>query len=173
MNNLAAALLWCILVFSLLVGHMAVGDKPNVISVFVAIWTIVTFAVLIVLLCVGSSRYSGYKLGRTVTQIHVLCALGVSWLLLMAGIITMNANPNSMCGRYYRGDCRKLFYAAHAFSWILTITLFSAAYATYRRAVAIHGATMTIPPPPPMVPAWRLSSVADNEESMREGTVKI
>ncbi|KAF7344562.1 hypothetical protein MSAN_01938200 [Mycena sanguinolenta] len=170
---LYAALLWCILVFSLLVGHMAVGERPNVITVFVAIWTHVTLVVLIVLLCVGRARYAHHKLGRTVTQIRVLCALGVSWLLLMAGIITLNVNPNSMCGWYNRGDCRKLFYAAHAFSWILVVTLFSAAYATYRRAVAIHGTTMTIPPPPPMVPAWRLSNVAETEGPMTEGTVKI
>ncbi|KAF8190311.1 hypothetical protein K438DRAFT_1971187 [Mycena galopus ATCC 62051] len=160
---------------------MAVGDSPNGISVFVAIWTHVTLAVLIVLLCMGRRRYSQHKLGRTVIQIRVLCALGVSWLLLMAGIITLNTNTDAMCGtrrsyyyrNYTRDDCRRLFYAAHAFSWVLTVTLFSAAYATYHRAVALHGTALVVPPLPPMVPAWRLSTVGDNEGPLSEGTLKI
>jgi hypothetical protein len=50
--------------------------------------------------------------------------------------------------------------------------VFSAAYATYRRAVAVHGTELVRPPPPPMVPAWRLSGVADNE-TISEGVLKI
>ncbi|KAJ7792415.1 hypothetical protein B0H14DRAFT_2931411 [Mycena olivaceomarginata] len=154
---------------------MAVGEKPNVITVFATIWTHVTIGVLFLLLWLGRRCYSHHRLGRTVTQIHVLCALAVSWLFLMAGIITLNTNTNSMCGWhwYNRSDCRRLFYAAHAFSWILIITLFSAAYATYRRAVAVHGTELVRPPPPPMVPAWRLSGVADNERPTSEGALKI
>ncbi|KAF8190314.1 hypothetical protein K438DRAFT_921902 [Mycena galopus ATCC 62051] len=45
-----AAFLWCIMIFSLLVAHMVIGERPNVITVFVTIWTHVTLAVLIVLL---------------------------------------------------------------------------------------------------------------------------
>ncbi|KAF8190298.1 hypothetical protein K438DRAFT_921354 [Mycena galopus ATCC 62051] len=124
-----AAFLWCIVIFSLLVAHMAVGEKPTVFTVFVAIWTHVTLAVLIVLLCMGRRRHSHHKLGRTVTQIRVLCALGVSWTLLMAGIITLNTDADAMCrsygwryNSYTSDDCRKLFYAAHAFSWVLIVT---------------------------------------------------
>ncbi|KAJ6488056.1 hypothetical protein C8R45DRAFT_986438 [Mycena sanguinolenta] len=101
-------------------------------------------------------------------------------VVLMAGIIALNANTNTdiMCERNPwnhtpRDNCRRLFYASRAFAWILTATLFSAACATHRRAVAVHGTTMTIPPPPPMVPAWRLSSGADNEAPSKEGTLKI
>ncbi|KAJ7233562.1 hypothetical protein B0H12DRAFT_1327855 [Mycena haematopus] len=171
-----AALFWCITIFSLLVGHMAVGEKPNVITVFVAIWTHVTVAVLIVLLCLGRRRHSDHKLGRTVAQIRVLCALGLSWLLLMAGMISLNANPNSICDFHWYSngtECLSLFSAAHAFSWILTVTLFLAAYATYRRALAIHGTTMVIPPPRPLVPAWRLSAVSENRGPFSEGNLKI
>ncbi|KAF8190315.1 hypothetical protein K438DRAFT_921799 [Mycena galopus ATCC 62051] len=174
-----AAFLWCIMIFSLLVAHMVIGERPNVITVFVAIWTHVTLAVLIVLLLMGRRRYSHHKLGRTVTQIRVLCALGSSWLLLLAGVVTLHPNSDAMCypgGGYYNyrhGDCRRLFKTAHGFSWILTVTLFSAAYATYHRAVALHGTALVVPPPPPMVPAWRLSTVADKEGPLSEGTLKI
>ncbi|KAK7039517.1 hypothetical protein R3P38DRAFT_480908 [Favolaschia claudopus] len=167
------AVFWCILIFSLIVGHMAVGERANVVSVFVAIWTHVTLAVLILLLCLGRRRYSHLRLSRTVSQIRVLCGLATSWLLLMCGIITLTANPDSMCGYWNRGDCRRLFYAAHAFSWILIVTLFSAAFATYRRAVKLYGKTKVMPPPPPMIPAWRLSGVADSEGPMSEGSLKI
>ncbi|KAF7344558.1 hypothetical protein MSAN_01937700 [Mycena sanguinolenta] len=124
-----AALTWYILLFGLLIGHMV----TDVITVFVTIWARVTLAVLIVLLFVGRRCYS-HKLGRTVNQIRALCALGASWLLLMAGIIVLNVNTNADF---------MVFYAAHAFAWILTVTLFSAAYATYRRAIAVHGTTTT------------------------------
>ncbi|KAF7360404.1 hypothetical protein MVEN_00770300 [Mycena venus] len=168
-----AAIVWCLTIFSLLVGHMAVGERPKFTTVFVTIWTFVTLPILLVLLIMGHRRHSRHKLGRTVTQIRVLCALAVSWLLLVTGLITLNANPSSTCGWWNRGDCRKLLTAAHAFSWILIVTLFSAAYATYRRAVSLHGTAMVLPPPPPMVPAWRLSGVADNEGPMSEGNLKI
>jgi len=177
---LFVAIVFCVTIFSLLVGHMAVGKRPTVVSVFVAIWTHVTLAVLVLLLCFGRRRHAHRKLGRTVTQIRVLCALAVSWLFLMGGMIALNTDPDSMCGWWNRGgwwndrgDCRKLFSAAHAFCWILIVTLFSAAYATYRRAVTMHGTAMVLPPPPPMVPAWQLSGVADTEGAISEGALKI
>ncbi|KAJ7359208.1 hypothetical protein DFH08DRAFT_845407 [Mycena albidolilacea] len=183
-----AAILFCIIIFSLFVGHMAVEPtamyfrngrafyvpaekRANVITVFAAIWTQGTLGVLLLLLCMGRRRHSHHKLSRTVTQIRVLCALAVSWLFLMAGIVTLHTSTGSRCG--WNGDCQRLFFAAHAFSWILIVTLFSAAYATYRRAVTVHGTELVRPPPPPMVPAWRLSGVADNERPISEGVLKI
>jgi len=51
-----------------------------------------------------------------------------------------------------------LFTTAHALAWFLIITLFGAAFATYRRAVNIHGALV---PNPAMISAWRLSDIAN------------
>ncbi|KAJ7912849.1 hypothetical protein B0H13DRAFT_2659873 [Mycena leptocephala] len=115
-------------------------------------------------LCMGRRRHSHRKLGRAVTQIRVLCALAFSWILLMFGMITQNVS-DSVCGRWY-GDTCGLFTSAHVLSWILILTLLLAAYATYRRAVTIHGVVMVpLPAPPPMVPAWHLSGVTDGEGS--------
>ncbi|KAJ7927517.1 hypothetical protein B0H13DRAFT_1970710 [Mycena leptocephala] len=162
---MSVAILLSVTIFSLLVAHMTIG-YTLVLSVFVTIWTGVTIAILIVLLCMGRRRHSHRKLGRTVTQIRVLCALAFSWILLMFGMITQNVS-DSVCGRWQGDDCG-LFTSAHVLSWILILTLLLAAYATYRRAVTIHGVVMVpLPAPPPMVPAWHLSGVADGEGSVK------
>ncbi|KAJ7266947.1 hypothetical protein B0H12DRAFT_140932 [Mycena haematopus] len=168
---MSAAALLCILIFALVVAHLAIGERPNVITVFVPIWSDVTAAVVLVLLYVGR-RHSHHRLGRTLTQIRVLCALGVSWLLVLHALTTTQTSPN-ICHRYWNHNrdtnraCRGLFTAAHVFAWVLTITLFSAAYATYRRAVAIHGTAVVPVPEPVVVPAWRLSGVGENEGGIK------
>ncbi|KAJ6588822.1 hypothetical protein B0H19DRAFT_1101300 [Mycena capillaripes] len=153
------AIMFSGIIFTLFVLQMKIHE-PNVLTVLVTVWTGVTNTILVVLLYMGGRHKS--KLGRTVTQIQALCALGFSWILLMLGMITQNGNPE-ICGWNFRA-C-DLYTTAHVFSWFLIVILFGAAYATYRRAVKIHGST---PIPVPPVPAWRLSTVADGE-----GAIKI
>ncbi|KAF7360401.1 hypothetical protein MVEN_00770000 [Mycena venus] len=141
---MSVAILFCIIIFGLLVGHFVVGHRPNVLTVFIVIWTDVTLVILAVLLNKGRRCHVQTKLGRTVTQIRALCALAVSWSFLVIGMLS-EENSSDICRWRYNADCRALFTAAHVFVWLLIATLFAAAYATYRRAVAIHGSTM-VPP---------------------------
>ncbi|KAJ6488045.1 hypothetical protein C8R45DRAFT_264525 [Mycena sanguinolenta] len=162
---MAVACLLCILIFALVVGHMAVGEKPNTITVFLSIWTHVTLGAICVLLYMGH-HHSDHKLGRTVTQIRVLCALGVSWIFLLLAILGVQFTRDAICYRYWNdGACLGLFIATHVFSWFLMFTLFASAYATYRRAIAIHGVALVSLPK--VVPAWRLSGVAETEGSIK------
>ncbi|KAJ7666268.1 hypothetical protein DFH06DRAFT_1386413 [Mycena polygramma] len=154
------AILFSVIIFALLVAQMAVASV-SVIGIFVVIWTDVTITTLAVLLHMGRRRNAHRKLGRTVTQIRLLSALGVSWLLLMVGMIVQNPHRSVCGGRWYDIDSCGLFTSAHVFSWLLIVTLFSAAFATYRKAVATHGTDMVPLPSPPLIPAWRLSTVAD------------
>ncbi|KAF7344574.1 hypothetical protein MSAN_01939500 [Mycena sanguinolenta] len=164
---MSVACLLCILIFALVVGHLAVGEKPNAITVFLTIWTDVTLAIVCILLYMGH-RHPEHKLGRTVTQIRVLCALGVSWIFLLLAMMGLQFTRDAICHGYWNdAGCRGLFIAAHVFSWLLMFTLFAAAYATYRKAVTIHGATMVPLPETVMVPAWRLSGVAETEGSIK------
>ncbi|KAJ7640900.1 hypothetical protein DFH06DRAFT_625084 [Mycena polygramma] len=139
----SVAILFSVTIFALLVAQMAVASA-SVIGIFVVIWTDVTITTLAVLLFMGRRRNAHRKLGRTVTQIRVLCALAVSWLFLMVGMIAQNPH-RSVCGGiiiWYDIDSCGLFTSAHVLSWFLIITLFSAAFATYRKAVTTHGTAM-------------------------------
>ncbi|KAJ7464520.1 hypothetical protein FB451DRAFT_1403191 [Mycena latifolia] len=140
----------------------------SVLQLFIALWIDVTITTLGLLLYMGRRRKSPgngklARLGGTAAQIRVLCALGFSWILFISGTMKLNArfcNWGSVaCG---------LFTTIDVLIWILMIVLFSAAYATYRRAVAIHGTNMVPILTPPMVAAWRLSDIADGE-----GAIKI
>ncbi|KAJ6581997.1 hypothetical protein B0H19DRAFT_521977 [Mycena capillaripes] len=119
-------------------------------------------------LYMGHHRNSGRKFGRTTVQVLVLCGLAVFWLFLSGVMVPVNSQYCELRGWRRRGDSCRLFTAAHVFTWLLIVSLFSAAYATYRRAVNIHGRTLVPLPAPPMVAAWRISNVAD-----REGAIKI
>ncbi|KAF8216993.1 hypothetical protein K438DRAFT_1953871 [Mycena galopus ATCC 62051] len=146
-------------VFSLVVTQMAEAANANFVGISVAIWTDVTIAVLTLLLYFG--RRPGHKLGLTYVQVRVLCALGLSWIFLIVGMVGTN---HSLC-RWASVSCG-LFTSGHVLTWFLVITLFAAAYATYRQALTIHGTGTTIVPVP--VAAWRLANVGDGE-----GAVKI
>ncbi|KAJ7699041.1 hypothetical protein B0H17DRAFT_1049975 [Mycena rosella] len=139
---------------------------PSILQIFVVIWTDMTITFLALLLYMGRRRQAGRrKLGRTVAQVRVLCALASSWTIFMT--IMMALNPRA-CGWYSNDVVCGLFTTIHVFTWFLIITLFWAAYATYRRAVTIHGTNMVPLPTTPMVSAWRLSNIADGE-----GAIKI
>ncbi|KAJ7314370.1 hypothetical protein DFH08DRAFT_895285 [Mycena albidolilacea] len=146
-------------VFSLLVAQMTEGG-PSVISIFVVIWTQVTIAVLGLLLYFG--RRPQHKLGRIGVQVHILCVLALSWIPLIVGLLATNSR---VC--WWGGATCGLFTSAHVFVWFLVIVLFGAAYATYRRAVKMHGSALVPLPSPPMVPAWRIASLGG------EGGIKI
>ncbi|KAJ7032432.1 hypothetical protein C8F04DRAFT_1396672 [Mycena alexandri] len=157
---LAVGIVLACSIFSFLVVQMSVADIADVHTVFVAIWTDVTVTALAFLLYLGGHR----KFGRTAFQVRALCALGFSWIALMAGMISQNVNGR-VC--HWASTCG-WFSTAHVLSWLLIVVLFSAAYATYHRAVTVHGtALVPILDPQPMVAAWRLASVTDNEGSVK------
>ncbi|KAJ6582004.1 hypothetical protein B0H19DRAFT_1061481 [Mycena capillaripes] len=162
------AILFSIIVFSLLAGHMGEEGGATAVGILATvIWTPVTVATLIFLLYMGHRRNSGRKFGRTTIQVLVLCGLAVFWLFLSGVMIPVNSHY-CVLRAWVREESCHLFTAAHVFAWLLIVSLFSAAYATYRRAVNIHGNTLVPLPAPPMVAAWRISNVADSE-----GVIKI
>ncbi|KAJ7157510.1 hypothetical protein C8R43DRAFT_996695 [Mycena crocata] len=111
----------------------------------------------------GRRRNTSRKLGRTVVQIRLICALGFSWIIFIIAMLGLN---KMACG--WSGATCILFTMDHVLAWFLSTALFSAAWATYRRAVTIHGTNMVpIPTPRPFTAAWRLSDIAD------EGAIKI
>ncbi|KAJ7927530.1 hypothetical protein B0H13DRAFT_1970776 [Mycena leptocephala] len=75
---MALAILLAVTVVGLLMAEMAVMGIPTALTVFVNIWAPITITILIVLLYMGRRHHSRCKLGRTVTQIRVLCALAFS-----------------------------------------------------------------------------------------------
>ncbi|KAK7044640.1 hypothetical protein R3P38DRAFT_2879929 [Favolaschia claudopus] len=185
---LCVAICWCFIIFGLDVGYMTVSIYTASISIVVAIWVNVTLFLLVALLWFGRLRYSHHPLSRTGAQIKVLSGLAVSWLLLMVPIMKMNFHRDTclsspwpiitldahgeMSGLVwqYDGHCVRLFTAAHAFSWILIVTLLLAAYTTYCRGVQPLGAAEDALP---LLQDCRLSDAADAEGSMHEGTLKI
>ncbi|KAJ7918635.1 hypothetical protein B0H13DRAFT_283349 [Mycena leptocephala] len=106
----------------------------------------------------GRTPGSQHILSRTITQIYVICALGMSWIGIVCTQIAINTN---VCRRDSAVAC-VLFVISNISSWSLFLTLFGAAYAMYRRAVALHGNTMVPVPSPPLVPAWSLSHISDS-----------
>ncbi|KAJ7765281.1 hypothetical protein B0H16DRAFT_1883273 [Mycena metata] len=157
---LSVGILLSALVFSFLVAQMTEAKRTDFHTVVVTIWTDVTGTTLALLLWLGSHP----KFGRTAFQVRALCVLGFSWIALIGGMISQNAN-GKVC--HWAETCG-WFNTAHVFSWLLIVVLFSAAYTTYRKALAIHGAELVPIPEPRPTPAWRLASVTDNE-----GRVKI
>ncbi|KAJ7103802.1 hypothetical protein C8R44DRAFT_858894 [Mycena epipterygia] len=135
---------------------------PSILQIFVALWTDVTITFLALLLYAG--RRGDSRLGRTTVQIHVLTALACSWIIFMFAMLTQN--PGACAWRSGPAACG-LFTTVHVLSWFLIFVLCAAAHATYRRAVAIHGATMVPLPTPILVPAWRLSHMAGGEGSVK------
>ncbi|KAF7370261.1 hypothetical protein MSAN_00657200 [Mycena sanguinolenta] len=158
------AIFFSVTMFSLIVAQMAEAERASVVGVIVTLWTTGTIVMLGILLYAG--RRPGHKLGRTVVQVYVLCALALTWILLIIGMITQNIQECSWSGWGVSAPTCSLFTSAHVFTWFLVITLFAAAYATYRRALAMHGKRTTMVPVP--VPTWRLASVGDVE-----GAIKI
>ncbi|KAJ7464528.1 hypothetical protein FB451DRAFT_1263746 [Mycena latifolia] len=160
---IVAMILSCI-IFILAIAEMSTAkwfESPSILQIFVTLWTDVTMTLLGLLLYFGRRSQVHRKWGRTAVQIKVLCVLGVSWIIFVIAMITQNT---SACQRRRWRDATVtcgLFTTVHVFSWFLVITLFSAAYATYRKAVVTHGTNMVPLPNPPMVAAWRLSNIAD------------
>ncbi|KAJ7763629.1 hypothetical protein DFH07DRAFT_396383 [Mycena maculata] len=158
-----AAIVLSVTIFALAVAEMSTARRfrsPSILQIFVALWTDVTITMLIILVYMGRRREGRSKLGRTTVQIRVLCALACSWIVFMIAMMTQNARA---CDRWShsRLTCG-LFTTIHVLSWWLIIILFSAAYATYCRAVRIHGSTVVAVP----VAAWRFSDIADGEGSI-------
>ncbi|KAJ7117489.1 hypothetical protein C8R44DRAFT_854368 [Mycena epipterygia] len=154
--------------FAFSVAEMSTGWRflsPSILQTFVALWTDVTVIVLAVLLYMGRHREPRPKLGHAIVQIRVLCALACSWIIFLVAMISQNGIA---CGWGFSHATCGLFTTVHVLSWFLLFVLFAAAYATYHRAVTIHGTVMVpLPAPPPMIPAWYLASVADGERVER------
>ncbi|KAJ6517798.1 hypothetical protein DFH09DRAFT_233093 [Mycena vulgaris] len=156
------------LMFTFSVAEMATAyrfESPSILQVFVALWTDVTMSFLGLLLYMGLRHESRRKLGRTDVQIKAMSALAFSWIIFMLPM--MAENPEACHGWRTTSETCGLFTTVHTLAWFLIIVLFGAAYATYRRAITIHGNRM-VPLPAPLVPAWRLSDIADSE-----GAIKI
>ncbi|KAJ7117474.1 hypothetical protein C8R44DRAFT_790795 [Mycena epipterygia] len=174
---ITAAIVLCCIMFALSVAEMCTVRRftsPSVLQVFVSLWLYVTVSLLAVLLFMGRRQESSPMLGRTIVQIRVLCALACSWIIFMIAMATQNGTA---CERYsafsrwgWASDATcGLFTTVHVLSWFLFLILFAAAYATYRRAVTIHGAVLVpVPAPTPLVPAWQLANIADGQ-----GAIKI
>ncbi|KAJ7117475.1 hypothetical protein C8R44DRAFT_879038 [Mycena epipterygia] len=167
-----AAIVICCIMFALSVAEMSTVrhfTSPSVLQVFVSLWLYVTVTLLAILLFMGRRQESSPMLGRTIVQIRVLCALACSWIIFMIAMATQNGRA---CQRYNWATSPAtcgLFTTVHVLSWFLFLVLFAAAYATYSRAVTIHGAVMVpVPAPPPLVPAWQLANIADGQ-----GAIKI
>ncbi|KAJ7625630.1 hypothetical protein FB45DRAFT_921887 [Roridomyces roridus] len=112
------------------------------------------------LLYMGRRRY---LLGRTSIQIYILCALAGSWLIFMIAMLAKNHNACTGWGP--TGVSCGMFTTTHVLSWFLIATLCAAVYATYLRAVALHGTNLVaVEAPPPLVEAWRLSNIDDAVE---------
>ncbi|KAJ6456072.1 hypothetical protein C8R45DRAFT_580712 [Mycena sanguinolenta] len=180
---LLLAIFFSVTMFNLVVAHMAVAGSASVVGVIVTLWTTSTIVVLGLLLYAG--RRPGHKLGRTAVQVYVLCALALTWIctqkqlpwnlphlrvvwppVLIVGVITQNVQECTWTRwGIHRASCA-LITSADVLTWFLVTTLFAAAYATYRRALAMHGkGTTTVSVP---VPTWCLASVGDVE-----GAIKI
>ncbi|KAJ6456073.1 hypothetical protein C8R45DRAFT_1034832 [Mycena sanguinolenta] len=178
------AIFFSVAIFSLVVAQMAEGRRASVIGVLTALWTSSTIIVLGLLLYAG--RRPGHKLGRTIVQVYVLCVLAFTCILLLVGIVSQNisicarhsypvrwSNGRTTWHSYADSVGCGLFTTADVLTWFLVITcessssfcfdapdnlqVFGVAYATYRRAVTIHGNNTTLVP----VAAWRLSSAGE------------
>ncbi|KAJ7455759.1 hypothetical protein FB451DRAFT_1564795 [Mycena latifolia] len=156
------------MIFILAVAEVITGAgprSPSILQIFVALWTDLTFTFLALLLYTASRREPSESLSRPAAQIFVLSGLGFSWIVFILAMLTQTL-------RACAGDlvACSLFTTIHLLSWFLMITLFSAAYATYRMAADdSHGASMVLPTAGPhFVEAWRLSNNADSE-----GAIKI
>ncbi|KAJ7613425.1 hypothetical protein FB45DRAFT_938329 [Roridomyces roridus] len=167
---ISGALLFTILLFSFSVVHMAAARRflsPSVLVLFVALWLIVTFAALGLLLFMGA-QHQRHVLSRTTVQIRILLALGLSWIPFIVGLRLEN---HSACDGYYQNrlSCG-MFTTVNVLSWFLVAGLLASAYATYHRARSLHGSELVPVVITPLVPAWRLSNVGDGPG---KGAIKI
>ncbi|KAJ7464529.1 hypothetical protein FB451DRAFT_1370284 [Mycena latifolia] len=160
-------------IFVLAVAGMIIRFA-GIMQLFVALYSAATVTTLFILLRLGRRRGSQLTLARTTSQIYVMSGLGLTWigeqlygagislaLLIYQGWFTcLLAFPYSF--RRESSAACVTFVAVDILVGSLALALFWAAYAVYRRAVALHGATMVpIPGPQPLVPAWRLAHVSD------------
>ncbi|KAJ6456062.1 hypothetical protein C8R45DRAFT_1034802 [Mycena sanguinolenta] len=156
-------------IFSLVVAQMAEARRASLGAVLAVLGTSSTSVLLGLLLYAG--RRPGAKLGSTAIQIHVLCALAFAWILLLVAMVAQNVDECAWHVYGMRWGYRStttascaLITSADVITWFLVITLFAAAYATYRRAVMLHGTSTTTVP----VATWRLANAGDVE-----GAIKI
>ncbi|KAJ7289203.1 hypothetical protein C8J57DRAFT_1276980 [Mycena rebaudengoi] len=160
-----------VVIFAFAIAAMCTAwqfEKPSIVQLFVALWSVPTIAVLVILYCMSRIRDSPVPvLSNTLNQVCIVSALGLTWFILVVAMLTQNTEICTGWGKSHVGCA--MFTTSHVFSWVLFIALFYTAYAIYSRAVAIHGAALVpLPGPPPVIAAWKLSVVADDE-----GVIKI
>ncbi|KAJ7289184.1 hypothetical protein C8J57DRAFT_1276943 [Mycena rebaudengoi] len=166
---LSAAIFISTCIALLEVSDLAIAPEfgtSSTLPLVVVVWSTVTIAVLAVLVHVSRLSGSDRMLGRTTTHIFALGGLGVSWQSLVVAMpfhTNKEACSFDSAGRSYNNKVANcaLFTTSHVLAWFLWITLFSAAFAIYRRAVSIHGKAMV--PRPGVVAAWRLSDISEEE----------
>ncbi|KAJ7157517.1 hypothetical protein C8R43DRAFT_948908 [Mycena crocata] len=113
------AIILSVVVFIFSVSEMSTAwgfGPPSILQLFVAIWADVTITVLVLLLHMGRRRNTSRKLGRTVVQIRLLCALGFSWIIFIIAMVGLN---KMACG--WSGATCILFTMDHVLVWFLSI----------------------------------------------------
>ncbi|KAF7308244.1 hypothetical protein HMN09_00672300 [Mycena chlorophos] len=163
---LASSIIFCVVLFVLSIVNMATGYDFFVGELFVCLWAFFTEFVVATLIYAGWRRRKVgkfmLKLSKNTTQIAVLCLLALSWIPITTGTII---EANRACSWGWYRECT-LFVLVDIFVWFLMIALSGAAFATYRRAVKMHGRELV--DNPNKIPAWRLSEV-----NSVEGAVKL
>ncbi|KAF7315977.1 hypothetical protein MIND_00114700 [Mycena indigotica] len=158
----ASALSLALFILSIVIMSMSYRKYFFVGELFVCLWSFTTQVVLCALIYAGwpHRRKRMPKLSKTTAQIKVLCLLALSWIPLATGAIIEtddNACPwDSICAP---------FVLVNILIWFLMIALYGAAFATYRRAVKIHGKELV--QNPQKIPAWRLSEVNGAEGMLK------
>ncbi|KAF7325448.1 hypothetical protein MKEN_00393100 [Mycena kentingensis (nom. inval.)] len=150
------ALVLCAVLFLFSIISMAQSFKVG--ELFVCLWSALTIGILFTLIAPASPKGKqgqGY-LGKTMTQIQILCLLTFSWIPIVTGAIIESTQACSWRG----GGCGLTIWI-DVLVWITMFCLVAAAYATYRRAARVHGTKLV--PLTGMVPAWRISDVPGEE----------
>ncbi|KAF8216992.1 hypothetical protein K438DRAFT_1798120 [Mycena galopus ATCC 62051] len=134
----------------------------GICQIFVAIYSVLTSLTMMILLLLGRTRGSRHTLARAVSQIYVLCGMGLTWIGVECTLVAIN---DKVYGRtsawiYF------VFVIENILCWSLFITMFGTAYATYRRAVTVHGDKLVTVVEP--VAAWTLSHISDSSLNMKQ-----
>ncbi|KAJ7314369.1 hypothetical protein DFH08DRAFT_895284 [Mycena albidolilacea] len=145
-----------------LVQFFATVHRNRLTGIFqfiVALHSVLTSLLLMILLRLGRIKGSQHRLSRAISQIYVLCGLGLTWIVFACSLAALNEN---VCRRDSAVVCF-LFVIEHILCWALVIAVFGTAYAIYHRAVSLHGHRLVpVPDPSSPVAAWRLAHISDS-----------
>ncbi|CAK5276935.1 unnamed protein product [Mycena citricolor] len=154
-----------------LIEHFTMADAFQILIVISSLPSVF----LLVLLLFRPRRPTLFT--PTITQIQILTSLAIVWIVLLmlthAGkIATCRGNAGVLEGVFelaveeldlelgQRMSTCALYRAEHWVMFVVPTSLLLGAFATYRRAVRVHGKGLVpLPVKTPMVEAWRVSSI--------------